>query len=358
MNKKNLAKIIIFPLLVATTLVCLDEFFFEKTNQSDDTITNYVREKKNTLDMTFLGSSTTWYGIIPTEFYKETNITARTIAKAPYHPALYPETLEYIYDNQQNTSFMYIDIVGCFYLEENVVDAFAKDLYISFPKDSKYRKKLVKKYPSLKSYVKVDEKNLDNSLFKYHNNFRRTDYWANISVGDHDFLKGYRLFNCGTPQTVVEVKKQEKDLSVINPDGFKFLNDLLDITDTHKETKFIFARTARQICTETEGNLYTNLFEWTKNYIQNVRVKNNPNARTDYIVEDFALDADEIGINEKEDMKDDCHLNVKGARKFTKYLSDFAKKNLDLSNLNHDQETKEKFDEAYKKTEEYIDLFE
>ena len=98
----------------------------------------------------------------------------------------------------------------------------------------------------------------------------------------------------------------------------------------------------------------TFVFKWVKNYIQNERPKEVKNARKDYLVEDFALEANEIGIDEKTDLRDANHLNVKGAIKNTKYLSKYLKKNIDVTNIKHSKKVEDDFEECYKKTENYL----
>ncbi len=49
-----------------------------------------------------------------------------------------------------------------------------------------------------------------------------------------------------------------------------------------------------------------------------------------------------------------CNLKLKGAIKNTKYLSDFLKKHIDVTNLKHSKRVDEDFENCYKKTEEYL----
>lgn len=357
MNKKNIAKIITFPVLLGITLFCLDSFFFDKAGNkmTENTLTNYRLEKEDTLDLTFIGSSTVWQGIIPTQFYKETNLTCRTIAKAPFHAGLITDSLQYVFKKQENTRFIYIDLVPFFYLNDENINAFIKDFYFSFPEGSKERRKLAEKYSFLSKYEKKDY-NLDNNLFKNHNDYRRDDFWAGFGMDGTDYYKGFNFQNITKEcYKLCRTDTSEKDLATINPDGFRYLNDLLSFADKHTETKFIFARTARQLCKAEEANLHTGLMEWADKYITAERIKNNPEARNDYIVKDFALDADEIGIDEKTDQRDEGHLNIKGAKKFTKYLANYFKTNFDLSGIKHSKEVTDNFDEAYRKTEEHYD---
>ena len=355
MKIKNIIKCILFPTLLFTTLGCLDRFVFERPTITENSVTNYVKEEKNSLDGTFLGSSTVWHGIIPTEIWKETGLTSRIVAKSPFHPGLDLDALEMIFSKQQESlKFVYVDLVSYFTLNDDNLHDFLVDYYYSFPKGSEEREGLIYKYKILESY-REEYRGLDEKLFKGHNDFRRNDFYQSYTNEDKNFTKGFYSQNYGYPCTKLPIPEGKPiSLEEKNPDGFRYLNDVLTFADKHTETKFIFARTARQLCDPKETKVETFIFKWVKDYIQNKRPQEIKTARKDYIVEDFALKADEIGISEKTDLRDANHLNVKGAIKNTKYLSRFLKKHIDVSNLKHSKKVDEDFENCYEKTEEYL----
>ncbi|HBF68788.1 MAG TPA: hypothetical protein DDW20_05735 [Firmicutes bacterium] len=355
MKAKNIIKCVLFTSILFTTLGLINNYFFKKETKTDNTVTNYIREDENTLDGTFLGSSTVFHGIIPTQIWKEAGLTSRVIAKGPFHPGLDLDVLELIFKKQRDSiRFVYIDIVGFFYLNDESIHDFLVDYYYSFPEGSKERDELVYKYPTLREYHKKNY-NLDETLFKTHNDFRKNDFWQQFTAEDNDYTKGFYAQNYGEPCTRFEIPDGEPiSLQEKNADGFKYLTEVLSFADKHPETKFIFARTVRQLCDKGEAEVDTFVFEWIKNYIQNERPKEITGARKDYLVEDFALIADEIGIDEKTDLRDPIHLNVKGAIKNTKYLSEYLKTNIDVTSITHSKKVKDDFDDCYKKTENYL----
>lgn len=355
MKVKNIIKCVLFPALLCTTLGLMDHYVFNRPTLTENSVTNYVKEEENSLDGTFLGSSTVWHGIIPTEIWKETGLTSRIIAKSPFHPGLDLDALEFIYRKQEKSlKFVYIDLVSYFTLNDDNLHDFLVDYYYSFPQGSKERNDLVYKYPALEPYQE-EYKGLDEKLFKGHNDYRRNDFWQSFTKEDRNFTKGFYSQNYGYACKKLTVPNYKPiSLRDKNPDGFRYLCDVLSFADRHPETKFIFARTTRQLCDREETEVDTFIFKWVQNYIQNERVKEVKGARTDYIVKDFALDADEIGIDENTDLRDAIHLNVKGAIKNTKYLSKFLKENIDVSKIKHSKKVNEDFENCYKKTEKYL----
>lgn len=356
MKAKNIVKCILFPAMLLTTLGLVDRFVFRRPKINENSVTNYVKEDENTLDGTFLGSSTVWHGIIPTRIWKETGLTSRIIAKTPFHPGLDLDALELIFKKQKDSiRFVYVDLVSYFTLNDENIHDFLVDYYYSFPEKSQERDELVYKYPELSIY-KTKSNDLDENLFEEHNDFRREDFWTSSREEDKNFTKGFYSQNFGHPCKKLEIPDcQPISLEEKNPDGFKYLTDVLSFADKHPNTKFIFARTARQLCDKDEAELDTFIFKWVKNYIQNERPKKMKTARKDYLVEDFALKANEAGINEKSDQRDAIHLNVKGAIKNTKYLAKYLKKNIDTSNIKHSKKVDEDFENCYKKTENYLE---
>ena len=113
MKVKNIIKCILFPTMFLTTLGLINNYVFKKPTITENSVTNYVREDENTLDGTFLGSSTVWHGIIPTQIWKETGLTSRIIAKSPFHPGLDLDALELIFKKQKDSiRFVYVDLVS------------------------------------------------------------------------------------------------------------------------------------------------------------------------------------------------------------------------------------------------------
>lgn len=355
MKVKNVVKCVLFPVLLSMTLGLMNHYVFSRQPFTENSVTNYVKEEENSLDGTFLGSSTVWYGIIPTEIWKQSGLTSRVIAKAPFHPGLNLDTLEFVYRKQEKSlKFVYVDLVSYFTLSDDNVHDFLVDYYYSFPRDSEERRNLIYKYPFLESYQE-ENRDLDEKLFEGHNDYRRNDFWQTFANEDRNFTKGFYPQNYGYACDKLAIPDCEPiSLKTKNPDGFKYLFDVLSFADKHPETKFIFARTARKLCDQEETEVDTFVFKWVQNYIKNERPKEVKGARTDYIVKDFALDADEIGIDEKTDLRDPAHLNVKGAIKNTKYLSKFLKENIDVSKIKHSEKVEEDFENCYKKTEEYL----
>lgn len=355
MKIKNIIKCILFPTMLLTTLGLINNYVFKKPTITENSVTNYVREDENTLDGTFLGSSTVWHGIIPTQIWKETGLTSRIIAKSPFHPGLDLDALELVFKKQKGSiRFVYIDLVSYFTLNDENIHDFLVDYYFSFPEGSEERDTLVYKYPALEKYQKGNH-NLDDILFEEHNDFRRKDFWQQFTEEDRNFTKGFYSQNFGHPCKKRKVPDYKPiSLEDKNVDGFKYLTEVLSFADRHPNTKFIFARTARQLCDKEETEVDTFVFKWVKNYIQNERPKEIKNARKDYLVEDFALKANEIGIDEKTDLRDANHLNVKGAIKNTKYLSKYLKKNVDVTNIKHSKKVEDDFEDCYKKTENYL----
>lgn len=316
---KNVIKVIIFLLIMCIIMYILSPIFRPHWN-TDVIIQGYTKEKSNSIDVLFVGDSDIYAGISPVEIYKNSGITSFDYASAAatnllmYH--MMKRALTY-----QTPKVVVMDLSSIFGYKEGetnthrAMDPTPLDkLKLEFVNDSGYHfdigNKLTYIFPYLRFHDRWDE-------------ISSNDFTKNRTKNiEYNSLKGFE-FNTEVEastngDTYMENKDETADFiekalpnailkakAYCDSHNIKFL--LLAMPDT---SAWSYAK-------------YEKMTSWAK--------ENN----IDYLDTNVLLD--EIGIDYNTDSKDGgMHLNVYGATKLSKYLSNYLSTHYELEDHRND----------------------
>lgn len=320
-----------FILLIITGLVLtfLSSIFRPVWN-TDDILNGYTKEKKNSLDVLFVGDSDIYNGISPMEIYEKYGITSYDYASsAASNLLMYYMMLEAL--KTQTPKVVVMDETSIFGYKEGETNTHrAMDL---MPLDD-VKLKLITD-PGYKFNV-GDQLTFLFPFFRYH------DRWGSINLKDIfkkdtsiNYYKGYTFSNT--------VKAAENDDSYM--DG---LNENVDFSTNYLPESVL---KAKEYCDEHNIKFllismpdtsawshakYLKMQEWTKD------------NDIDYL--DFNVMLDEVGINFQTDTPDGgMHLNISGAIKLSNYLGKYLSENYDLAD--------HRFDKKYASWDESLEKY-
>lgn len=182
-----------------------------------------------------------------------------------------------------------------------------------------------------------DDYKMINYLNVYHNNWQNIGKCftvlatrATVALERQSYLKGYATF--GKKATNSDINKVKSNYFTKKSQAI--FEDLLEYCDTCTDTAFLFVRFPHQN-KNTEQDIYDKISDMV--------------AKHGYSFVDFGYVKDEIGIKPIEDYYNDEHLNAKGAKKFTSYLSNYIVSNYDVYS-EHTADVVKSWQKSVKKT--------
>ena len=334
MNRKQVAKLILFPLILGCSIVALDRFLFKNVGDDLNSYSQFYKEEQDACDIVLVGNSTLREGYIPTQMWHNYHITSRAFTSSPTHPEVIKVALKEII-KKQHPKMMFIDINGLTFQKEEDAEFFIKQYYKAV-EDKEHKEELLAQY----DYLKEEEDNFE--LFKNHNNFRQQQYWESLVYYDQFKTKGYYPH-----QVITKVKPLEYDsttTSALPKDGEEYYTAIMDVCEQYKnDIQFVFGKTPR---------FMTNQTQIEDTYM--LRSKKEDIESRGFIFHDFSEDVTAIGLDPNSDFKDYDHLNHLGSIKFTEYFGKYVTNDLSFTPSEYKQETIDNFDTAYTKTEKYL----
>ena len=334
MNRKQVAKIISFTLILGASIVCLDRFLFANVGDDLNSYSQFFKEEKDACDVVLVGNSTLREGYIPTQMWHDNHITSRAFSSSPTHPEVIKNAIPEII-KEQHPKIMFVDINGLTFQHEIDSEFFMKQ-YFKAVINPDHQAELEERYPYLKG-----EKN-KFELFKNHNNFRQQQYWESLVYYGQFKTKGYFPH-----QVITKVKPQDYDKEMTLPlpqDGEKYFYEIMDVCEKYKEdVTFIFGKTPRFMTNEEQ-----------KKDTYMLRSKRDEIVSRGFIYKDFSENAYDMGLDPNTDFKDYDHLNHLGSLKFTSYFASYIKDELQFIPSEYKEETIENFNNAYDKAEKYL----
>lgn len=350
---KNTVRILSFSALFSGVVALVSYFFFRPLGPDTTAYGTFYKEKKDSLDLVMIGSSTVRDGFIPMEAYKQENITSHSIVASPTHLEVIKIAIKEAV-RTQNPKVIYIDLNGLNNQTEESASTFVKDYYLSMPDDEetkKVKKELRKEYDYLVESSEWEP-------FKGHNSFRQQVYWESFVYNKQFYTKGYN-----PEKGVKEAKVSEVDPSKTLPlseDATKYLTDILSIckemTATYN-TKFLFGQMPRYLSDTIASfdayQIHSPLEACY--YVRSAKAAVEEAGYTflDYSSNEFLKDV--IGLDPTKDQYDAEHLNHRGALKFTKYFSSYLSESVFDAPLTHSKEIEKDFDKAYKEYREIVE---
>ena len=334
MNRKQIAKLIAFPMILVSCIVAMDRLFFANVGDDLNSYSQFYKEEKDACDIVLVGNSTLREGYIPTQMWHNNHITSRAFTSSPTHPEVIKNAIKEIV-KVQHPKVMFVDINGLTFQKEEDAEFFMKQYYKAVS-DPEHKEELEEQYDYLKSESGKFE------LFKNHNNFRQQQYWESLVYYDQFKTKGYYPH-----QVITKVKPVEYSLEETMPlpsDGQTYFTEIMDACEPFKnDITFVFGKTPR---------FMTNKEQINDTYM--LRSVADEIASRGFIYKDFSDDAEKMGLDPNSDFKDYDHLNHLGSIKFTDYFASYIKEELHFEPSEYKEETIENFDTAYTKTEKYL----
>ena len=337
MKKKEIAKLILFPLILCGSILGLNFGLFQKVSDDLNSYSHFYKEQENSLDVVLMGNSTIREGYIPTQMWKEYGITSRGFSSSPTHPEVIYLAIDEVI-RVQHPDIVFIDLTGLTYQKRIDADFFVAQYYKALP-EGEHKDKVKEAHPFLNDQKDKFE------LFKNHNNFRQQQYWESLVYPDQFKTKGYQ------PNKIISAVKpvelEDDKLLPLNEDGEYYFEKIMEKCREYQEnTRFIFGKMPKY--NDILGGEAFRECEYMFRTIEE-RLKD-----TDFGYMNFSNVLEEIGLNPKTDFKDNDHLNHLGAIKFTHYYGQYLLDN-SLKIKNKTEEVKNDFDEAYLKTKDYLD---
>ena len=331
-----------FFTLAALVLALIDHFLFFPLGPETTSYGTFYQEKKDSLDLVMVGSSTVRDGYIPRERYKEYGITSHSVDSSPTHLEVIKIAIDEI-GRTQKPKVVYIDLNGLNNQTKDNAPTFVKDYFSSRPDDEETRKVkegLRRKYPYLKQ-----EKSWEP--FSGHNSFRQQIYWESFVYNKQFYTKGY------FPQTGVKEAKltkvdPEKTLP-LSEDAEEYLEEILLLCKKYPSIRFLFGQRPRYLSDGISSfDRYQIHSPLEASYrVRSVKKKVEENGYTflDYTSNEFLKEV--IGLDPKKDQYDAEHLNHRGAKKFTKYFGRYLRDNFFKEKPKHSSAVTEEFDKTY-----------
>lgn len=306
--KNNVKKIILF--FAFTSLLFIAVFFSYKIVKWKDTTGNYcssIEQLYNTddnlIDVVFVGSSQVYCDVYPCFLWEKAGISSFDMSVSGQDKvSSYYELKELL--KTQSPEVVFVDLYGLF-SEGNAIEG------------NRYRNLLSMK-PSLNSYNHVkdffegdSESNVNDYLFRFpivHTRYKELTRLDFENYVPNTFLRGEQFIfqtNWAAPSPTKDSYNPEK----LSDSNLKWLNDLYNLSIENSfnlvlmKTPFYDAGTDQNIL---DG---ASVFASEKGL--------------DFI--DFNKIADELGLDYSFDFYDGNHTNAYGARKISKYLSNYIK---------------------------------
>lgn len=347
-KRKNLFHFVSFFACFALCLSMVDNTLFFSLEEGTP-YGLFYKEKKNSLDVVMIGSSTIRHGFIPMEMYEETGLTSYSIVASPNHlEAMEIEINEVM--RTQSPKVVYIDINGINNQTKKEAPSFIRQYYEAMP-SSQAKEEVRKKYPFLNEET--------YEPFKGHNSFRQQTYWETLVYGLETYNKGYSPMKTTKPAKVSKVDKN-KTLP-IPQDGLDYLKEILDICKKYPTVNFLFGEMPRYLDdTIASFDLYQIRSPLEAYYVVKSAKPYIEEAGYTFIdyYEDDDLIPKVIGLDPETDQYDAEHLNHRGAKKFTRYFSSYLLNTYFNGKApSHSEEITSSFDESlkeYKKADKKI----
>ncbi|MCM1195305.1 MAG: hypothetical protein NC099_02745 [Corallococcus sp.] len=343
MTKKQVVKTSIFALILVAIVLCMS--LIKVRNYSVD---EFYSQDENTIDVLTIGPSTVQRGYVPGIAWGEYGYTAYNWGQTLIHI----ESVKIMLDEfvkTQNPKLVFIDIYPLSYRS---YDTYTNRLqwFIERMPEGESRDFYAEKYSDI---CTLSEPVVN--LWEKHN------VWRDVAV-----LEKSENFNGFLPgkkdKTLVIKQKEIMQKKDANADGVRPLSDynrnnIVEILDKCKEinsaygTEFLFGIMPRFYLydgKDTDGDIINGVATLEK-YCMPLIVE----AGFDYI--NFC-DEDSLDLNPETDMYDRDHLNKAGALKFTRYFSEYIKKEYGVYRPTHGDSTTAQYDKLYLHSKHYFGL--
>lgn len=336
----------VFLIIVVLLFVYLNRVFTIANSDSNRQIFNaFYEEKKNTIDVLYMGTSATNRYFIPPMAYNETGITSFNLATMGL-PMFFVPTLINEAEKTQDPDLYIIELRNVLKTKNEVTDAHIRRVTDSM-------KESQNKYDAIDKAMKYTEgatgelSNIDDGWMDYF--VPIVKYHSRMAAGDirpADFLpwktknktKGYVLsFN------TLKVKAQKEPVysdgkAALAPEMEQALLETLDACDGLEDGKEVLFVLAPYSMRKGQQEMFNTAIEMV--------------TERGYPVLDFNQKdvTDAMELDWERDLYNSKHVNYIGAEKYTSYLTDYIVEHYDLEDHRGDA----KYDSWAKAYETYL----
>jgi len=313
-NIKTLASICLFIILFCVGFKFVSDLVRYK-DHGTDTTGQFYKQKKNTIDVLFLGSSEAYSTFSPMQIWNETGITSYNLSTSSQSlPTSYYLLREGI--RTQHPKVVVLEVYTAYYERDYHSTARLHQAVDAIPLNKT-------KFDMMKDYLSRTltwEEQIEYAfpIIQYHSriyDLKKPDYNNNDK-----YLRGYLVrknFEKRKEPAIVEEKEELYDLHQ------EYLQKMVDLCK-EEGVELIFCKTPVSACKTFESKM--------KKYNQ-VEAFAQENGITYF---NFNRLAKDIDLDYSVDFYDDIHLNTNGAEKVTGYIAEYLKNNCDLTDHRKD----------------------
>lgn|SRR5574344_234050 len=304
---KNVIKTIVFIILLLISIHTFG-YFLRPSFTLDNSWPAFIKEKKNTIDVLFIGDSGIYSDVSPMAIYRDTGITSYDLASpAATNMAAYYAMLEAV--KYQHPKVIVMNVTKMFDGKET--NAFTHQVADILPLNSN---KINMINDSNYSFSDSDKLGFIEPFFKYHDNWRKINFLNKTNKGVY-YLKGY-IFN--------SIKKSATN-------GNNYMEDDGTVQNLTPSYVADYILKTKEYCDENDIKLLLISVPDTVEWNYDKYVAASAWAKTNNLTYlDFNDYLGELGINYTNDTYDaGNHLNISGATKLSNYLGEYLQKNYD-----------------------------
>lgn len=376
---KNLLKNAAFICLFVFLFFIVQFIFVPKNNTNDyfSISIDEFKERKEDVDVFFVGTSYMAYGVSPMQLYDEYNIVSYNLGSARQPIEVSYFLIQEIYSRGYTPKLIVLEPASCFGVKKE--DTFYRFVADKFEND-KYKLDLIQTYLKLSdsdNYSIIDWVYYLYPLFNYHTRWEELSKFDFSKVSNNTyFLQGqwlsnsYIVPNYETAENIRIVEKLVIDnekkqwlntsstslgqgrieeepyyISEVDEYNYNYLEKIKQICNEH-DTKLLFLKIP------TYNNVANYASSWTEQKYQNfLKVANELQVK--YI--DLTFD-NELGMDWVHDSCDaGMHLNLLGVEKVTNFIGKILLEQYKELNCVNDEQYDEKL-ELYKKYSQILHL--
>lgn len=332
---KRLLEFVFFFMILAASLNFLSRLFLPKWVEKKDNyerllIDSFYKEKKNTIDLMFLGNSDSYYGIYPMELWNSYGITSFNYSKPGARVWIDYYNLKNIL-KQQKPKYLFYSVDDFFFTKQSKNGDIMKSITgmkESFNKlnaiaDNNVQKKIELKltyvFPVIRFHSRYNELNSDDFKYTFKKAYMPT---KGVVVSDDVTPFRYKKDYMNKKRKVEKIEEKNK----------KYIDKIVKLCKDN-DIQLVFYE-------------LPSADSW--GYKRHEEVKKYATENNIPFI-DLNVGSDKIDVNWDIDSRDGGdHLNVLGALKATKYIGEWINSNCDLDNHKNDEKYKS-WNEDHKK---------
>lgn len=315
-------KIIIFILFFLLLYSSISKIFMHKENWRGDlsAIKSFYDQKKNTLDVIFLGTSHAYTGISNWQLWDEHGIASYNFSNSSQPLQMTYFMLEEVI-RVQKPKLIVIDLFGLV-LPLNEASVGLSHTNLDYMPLSKTKVK------AINSLIKNKKSEFFCPMIRYHSR------WNNLNKKDFQPLKhtglGSDLLFETKKLPSFEITSNDIEDENINLEYLSILNKMIDLCQ-NKKIDLLFTTIPYHAPSKQFGIKFTHI-EQQKIFNSVNKLFSERNIR--YL--NFFNLLDEISFNWDTDMNDISHPNINGAHKITSFLGEYIKANYNITDRRND----------------------